>query len=173
MTIACVILITFGACSEAAKTKSKALQEKNSDVETEKSTPATISEETKKTATTIMQILPEYLQKFIDDADKLFTDGMYAEAVSAYRTAKGKLMSASEINAELIKKMIEKMKINADKAKAITDTARLHYGNAMQLVYEKRIEEALLELEEALSIYPKYQDARDALDSFKALHNLK
>jgi tRNA (Thr-GGU) A37 N-methylase len=49
----------------------------------------------------------------------------------------------------------------------------MHYGNAMQLEYEKRIQEAVKELEEALKVYPKYQDAIDKLDSIKSLYKLK
>ena len=77
------------------------------------------------------------------------------------------------VDPEIISKAIEKMEVNFDKAKTITDTARIHYGNAMQLEYEKRIDEAIEQLEEALKIYPRYQDAIDALASIKTLYNLK
>lgn len=171
--IFCAAFATISGCSKTNKDENKRFEGQPDSLATEKSAQTTVSEEVQEVTTTTIEVLPENLQKLVDEADKLFAEGLYAEAVSAYRTAKGKLASASDISPELSKKTIEKIQVNAEKAKSITDTARLHYGNAMQLIYEKRIEEALLELEEALSIYPKYQDAHDALDSLKALHNLK
>jgi len=82
------------------------------------------------------------------------------------------LQAISSISPDIINKAIEGMEANFEKAKSITDTARIHFGNAMQLEYEKRLEEAIEQLEAALAIYPKYQDAIDALESLKTIYNL-
>lgn len=168
--------VAVSACSKTGDTEQlttiAAQDTKSSDSQTSKSQQTTTSTTVKETTTT-RQSLPENLQKFIDDADKLFESGEYAEAVSAYRTAKATLQAISSVDPEIINEAIEKMEANFDKAKTITDTARIHYGNAMQLEYEKRIDEAIEQLEEALKIYPRYQDAIDALASIKTLYNLK
>jgi len=59
------------------------------------------------------------------------------------------------------------------KAKEITDTARMHFGNAKTLEYEQRFEEAIKELEAALAIYPKYKDAIDEYVTLKAMMGLE
>ena len=168
--------LTISACSKTGETGQQTAvadrDTKSSESETSKSQQSATSTTVKETTTT-SRSLPENLQKFIDDADKLFKAGEYAEAVSAYRTAKTNLQAASSVDPEIISKAIEKMEVNFDKAKTITDTARIHYGNAMQLEYEKRIDEAIEQLEEALKIYPRYQDAIDALASIKTLYKLK
>lgn len=167
--------IAVPACSKTDKETSLTTiaseKTQTSDSEVSESVQSSTST-TQKATTTTQQGLPENLQKSIDEADKLFADGEYAEAVSAYRTAKATLQAAS-IDLDVINEAIEKMEVNFEKAKTITDTARIHYGNAMQLEYEKRIDEAIEQLEEALKIYPKYQDAIDALASIKTLYNLK
>lgn len=49
----------------------------------------------------------------------------------------------------------------------------MHYGNAMQLIYETRYEEAKKELESALALYPKYAEAIEAYENLKVLMGLQ
>ena len=173
-----LVLATFIAVPACSKNDEETPQTAIASEETGSSASQTTKTEqpdtstTEEATTTTGQKLPENLQKYIDVADKLFADGEFAQAVSAYRTAKATLQAAS-INLDVINEAIEKLEVNFDKAKSITDAARIHFGNAMQLEYEKRIDEAIEQLEEALKIYPKYQDAIDALESIKTLYNLK
>ena len=109
----------------------------------------------------------------IAKADKYYSDGLFAEAVSAYRSIKPAVEKNTEISDSLKQEIIESFTNDFEDSKTITDTARMHYGNANTLEYEKRIDEAIKELEEALKIYPKYQDAIDKLDSIKSLYKLK
>jgi hypothetical protein len=48
----------------------------------------------------------------------------------------------------------------------------MHYRNTMQLEYEKRFEEAIVEIEFTLDIYSKYQLVIDALETLKAIEDL-
>ena len=124
-------------------------------------------------ATTTAEQIPSDIQLMIDKADKYYNDGMFAEAVSDYRSIKSVVDKNTTISDSLKQEIIGSYTNNFEDSKTITDTARMHYGNAMQLEYEKRIDEAIKELEAALSIYPKYQDAIDKLASIKSLYGLK
>lgn len=123
--------------------------------------------------TTTSEQIPQNIKKLIEEADKYYTNGEYSEAVSAYRKIKPVVEADSDISESLKEYILESYSKNFEDSKNITEIARMHYGNAMQLEYEKRIDEAIKELEEALKIYPKYQDAIDKLASIKSLHKLK
>ena len=123
--------------------------------------------------TTTSEQVPSDIQLMIAEADKYYNNGQFAESVSAYRSIKPAVEKNATIGDSLKQEIIKSYSINFEDSKTITETARMHYGNAMQLEYEKRIDEAIKELEEALKIYPKYQDAIDKLDSIKSLYKLK
>lgn len=123
--------------------------------------------------TTTSEQVPSDIQLMIAEADKYYNNGQFAESVSAYRSIKPAVEKNATISDSLKQEIIKSYSINFEDSKTITETARMHYGNAMQLEYEKRIDEAIKELEEALKIYPKYQDAIDKLDSIKSLYKLK
>ncbi|MCL4385149.1 MAG: hypothetical protein M1326_02400 [Cyanobacteria bacterium] len=134
---------------------------------------STSSTSTSKQQTTTTQQIPPDIAQMISEADNYYNNGQYAEAVSAYRKIKPAVESNSNLSDDMKNQIINSYSKNFDDAKTITETARMHYGNAMQLEYEKRIQEAVKELEEALKVYPKYQDAIDKLDSIKSLYKLK
>ena len=136
--------------------------------ESSSSSASTTVEET----TTSEQISSD-IKDMIAKADAYFTGGQFAEAVSAYRSIKTAVEKNTSSSDSLKQEIIASYTNNFEDSKTITDTARMHYGNAMQLEYEKRINEAIKELEAALSIYPKYQDAIDKLASIKSLYKLK
>ena len=123
--------------------------------------------------TTTSEQIPSDIKEMITKADVYFNNGLYAEAVSAYRSIKPAVEKNTSISDSLKQVIIKSYSINFEGSKTITETARMHFGNSMQLEYEKRIDEAIKELEEALKIYPKYQDAIDKLDSIKSLYKLK
>ena len=131
------------------------------------------SSTTTKQETTTLEQVPLDIQQMINEADKYYNNGQYGEAVSAYRGIRPVVEEDTNISASLKKQIIDSYSKNFEDSKTITETARMHYGNAMQLEYEKRINEAIKELEEALKIYPKYQDAIDKFDSIKSLYKLK
>jgi tetratricopeptide (TPR) repeat protein len=144
-------------------------QNEQSSQETSTSSMQTTSKET----TTSTQQIPPDIDQMIKEADNYYNNGQYAEAVSAYRKIKPAVDSNDSLSEEMKNQIINSIEKNFEDAKTITETARMHYGNAMQLEYEKRIQEAINELEEALKIYPKYQDAIDKLNSIKSLYKLK
>jgi len=136
------------------------------------SSSSTAAATSKQTTTTSEQIPPE-IAVLIEEADNYYYNGQYAEAVSAYRKIKPAVGGNENISENLKNQIIESYLKNFEDSKTITETARMHFGNAMQLEYEKRIDEAVKELEEALKIYPKYQDAIDKLNTIKSLYKLK
>jgi TolA-binding protein len=116
--------------------------------------------------------IPEEITLKIEDAGNLFEDGSYAEAAKEYRNAQIAIEGSSlpvETKEELLGSIDEKY----NTAQNITDTARVHHSNAMNLIYEKRYEEAEAELRAALDIYPKYQTAIDALESLEDIKGLQ
>ena len=124
------------------------------------------------TETTKEQI-PEDIKELLTEADNYYSSGYYSEALSAYRTLKNLINNSTTISQELKDELLLKINTNYEKSKSITGTARVHFGNAMQLEYEKRLEEAIEELEKAIEIYPKYKDAVNTLESLKTIYNLK
>lgn len=138
-----------------------------------KDSQSTSGSSTSSSSTTTLEQVPLGIQQMINEADKYYNNGQYGEAVSAYRGIRPVVEEDTNISASLKKQIIDSYSKNFEDSKTITETARMHYGNAMQLEYEKRVNEAIKELEEALKIYPKYQDAIDKLDSIKSLYKLK
>ncbi|MCL5069671.1 MAG: hypothetical protein M1308_02045 [Actinobacteria bacterium] len=159
--------------SDAQSGQSSTDSLQNSSGSESSSTTTQPSSTTTKLETTTSEQIPSDIQQMIDEADKYYNNGEYSEAVSAYRKIKPAVEGNDSISASLKEQIINSYSENFEDSKTITETARMHYGNAMQLEYEKRIDEAIKELEEALKIYPKYQDAIDKLDSIKSLYKLK
>ena len=130
----------------------------------------TLEENTEETEET--EEIPVEITEEIELADKNFVEGLYAEAAQEYRNAV-RAINDADISQALKEEILAKISQNHQDAESITETARMHHSNAMTLQYEKRFEEAKAELEAALTIYPKYQTAVDALDSLEALMGLE
>jgi tetratricopeptide (TPR) repeat protein len=162
---------TDTSLSEAQASNTISSTENQSDTGSSNSTSSS-SSTTIQPATTAEQI-PADIKDMISKADAYFNNGQYAEAVSSYRSIKPAVEKNTGISDSLKQEIINSYTKNFEASRTITETARMHYGNAMQLEYEKRIDEAIKELEEALRIYPKYQDAIDKLDSIRSLYKLK
>ena len=116
--------------------------------------------------------IPEEITSGIEEADSLFAEGLYAEASKEYRNAQ-LAIEASELPGEVKQELLDVISRNYDTALNIVDTARMHHSNAMNLIYEKRYEEAEAELIAALDMYPKYQTAIDALQSLEDMKGLQ
>jgi tetratricopeptide (TPR) repeat protein len=131
-------------------------------------------EETVAPATTMLEeeTIPARIEEAITEADIFFENGEYSEAQSKYRSAETAIKNEGSISSLKKEELLSYVVSQKEKAQGITQTARIHYGNAMMLQYEKRFEEALAELESAIDVYPKYQDAIDALDSIQSLMGL-
>jgi len=133
----------------------------------------TSSESVTETATeTTAEVIPQEITDLITEADNYYSSGEYALASKTYRDAKSAIEN-SDLTEETQQLQLNLFAVKYKKAKEITDTARLHYGNAKNLEYQQRFEEAKKEYEAALTIYPKYQDAINALDALKALMGLE
>jgi tetratricopeptide (TPR) repeat protein len=133
----------------------------------------TASETTSTTVTeTTQEAIPQEIQDLIKSADNYYRNGEYALAVKSYRNAELAIKN-SKLSAEKQKELIDGFSAKYSKAKDIVNTARMHYGNAMQLEYEGRYDEAKKELKAALAIYPKYKDAIDELANLESITGLK
>jgi len=124
--------------------------------------------ETKTTA----EAIPQEISDLITKADDYYASGEYALASKTYRNTESAI-KGSDLTKETQQLQLGLFTTKYKKAKEITDTARMHFGNAMTLEYEQRFEEAKKELEAALAIYPKYKDAVDAYDTLKAMMGLE
>ena len=136
----------------------------------------TTASETSSASTTVtettQEAIPQEIQDLITSADNYYRNGEYALAVKSYRKAELAIKD-SKLSAEKQKELIDGFSANYAKAREIVDTARMHYGNAMQLEYEGRYDEAKKELKAALAIYPKYKDAIDELANLESITGLK
>ncbi|MBC7334227.1 MAG: hypothetical protein H5T85_07225 [Actinobacteria bacterium] len=131
-----------------------------------------IVEETQAAEAETEEEIPQNIQSLIDEADSYFKEGEYSLAAKTYRDAILAIQD-SDLSKEKKEEIVSYLNPIYEHAKEIVDTARMHHGNAMQLQYEKRFEEAIEELKLALEIYPKYQPAIDALETLEALKDLK
>ena len=118
------------------------------------------------------EAIPQEISDLITKADGYYSSGEYALASTTYRKAV-LAIKGSDLTEETQQLQLSLFTTKYKKAKEITDTARMHFGNAMTLEYEQRFEEAKKELEAALAIYPKYKDAIDAYDTLKAMMGLE
>lgn len=116
--------------------------------------------------------IPEEISSAIDEAGELFSQGMYSEAASLYRDIKV-LVEESGMNPESKEGLMIDIEEKYNRAREIIEAAQIHHGSAMNLMYEKRFEEAKEELQAALDIYPGYQEALDAMASLEALEGLE
>jgi len=131
----------------------------------------TSSQSASETETTA-EAIPQEISDLITKADGYYASGEYALASKTYKKAE-LAIKGSDLTEEAQQLQLSLFTTKSKKAKEITDTARMHFGNAMTLEYEQRFEEAKKELEAALAIYPKYKDAIDAYDTLKAMMGLE
>ena len=131
----------------------------------------TSSQSASETETTA-EVIPRETSDLITKADGYYVSGEYALASKTYKKAELSIKD-SDLTEGAQQLQLSLFTTKYKKAKEITDTARMHFGNAMMLEYEQRFEEAKKELEAALAIYPKYKDAIDAYDTLKAMMGLE
>jgi tetratricopeptide (TPR) repeat protein len=131
----------------------------------------TSSQSASETETTA-EAIPQEISDLITEADSYYASGEYALASKTYRNAEHAINN-SDLSKEAKQQQLNLFAAKYKKAKEITDTARLHYGNAKMAEYEQNYEEAKKEVEAALAIYPKYKDAIDLYDTLKALMGLE
>ena len=143
----------------------------NQEVLEEESSKSESDDESSGEAIEEAEEIPAEITDLISNADNYYNSGEYSLAVKEYRNAEIAI-NDSDLPKDSQDKLISSFKTNYDNASDITSIAMAHYGNAMKLQYEKRYEEAKQELEAALAIYPKYQEALDALATLKSLMGL-
>ena len=131
----------------------------------------TSSQSVSETETTA-EAIPREISDLITKADGYYASGEYALASKTYKKAE-LAIKGSDLTEEIQQLQLSLFTTKSKKAKEITDTARMRFGNAMTLVYGQRFEEAKKELESALAIYPKYKDAIDEYDTLKAMMGLE
>ena len=118
-----------------------------------------------------MEISDEITLK-IEEANNLFLEGLYAEASKEYRDVQIAI-DKTDLSDETKQELFDSIDENFNTSQVIIDTARIHHSNAMNLIYEKRYEEAEAELKTALVIYPKYQTVIEVLKSIEDLKSMQ
>ena len=117
------------------------------------------------------EAVPAEITGLITKGDDYYDGGDYSMARKSYRDG-FIAIDGSNLSEDKKDELKGSFDANYQDSASIIETAMLHFGNAMTLEYEKRFEEAKVELEASLVAYPKYQEALDALESLKALMGL-
>ena len=137
--------------------------------------PAAVEEATEEAAVEeeapAEEAVPSEKTGLIADGDGYYNDGEYSMARKSYRDG-FIAIDGSDLSEDKKDELKDSFDANYQDAASIIETAMMHFANAMTLEYEKRFEEAKVELEAALAIYPKYQEALDAMASLNALMGL-
>ncbi|HEX7561054.1 MAG TPA: hypothetical protein VF347_02585 [Candidatus Humimicrobiaceae bacterium] len=123
-------------------------------------------------ATESTEAIPSDTTTLIKKSDGYYSSGQYGLSKSTYRKATIAI-DASDLSDGAKQELKDSFNDKYNKSQTIVATALVHFGNAMQLEYETRYEEAKKELEAALAIYPKYEDAIEAYDNLKSIMGLK
>jgi tetratricopeptide (TPR) repeat protein len=132
----------------------------------------TAAETATESATESTEAIPSDITALIEKADGYYSSGQYGLSKSTYRKAIIAI-DASDLSDGAKQELKDSFNDKYNKSKNIVETALVHFGNAMQLEYETRYEEAKKELEAALAIYPKYEDAIEAYDNLKSIMGLE
>jgi len=135
-------------------------------------TKETTTESATESATESTEAVPSDITALIKKADGYYSSGQYGLAKSTYRKAIIAI-DASDLSDGAKQEIKDSFNNKYNKSKTIVETALVHFGNAMQLEYETRYEEAKSELEAALALYPKYEDAIEAYDNLKSIMGLE
>ncbi len=175
----CMFLLAVGckggaAPVEEAPEEPAAVEEAPEEAAVEEEAPAEeaeVIEEAAEEEEVEEEEVPAEITGLIVGADDYYDDGDFSMARKSYRDA---FIAIDESDLSGDKKDELKGSFDADyqDAASIIETAMMHFGNAMMLEYEKRFEEAKVELEASLAVYPKYQESIDALASLEALMGL-
>jgi tetratricopeptide (TPR) repeat protein len=132
----------------------------------------TATETATESSTESTEAIPPDITVLIKKADGYYSSGQYGLSKSTYRKAIIAI-DASDLSDGAKQELKDTFNDKYNKSKTIVETALVHFGNAMQLEYETRYEEAKKELEAALAIYPKYEDAIEAYDNLKSIMGLE
>ena len=167
-TLIMLIIIFFLSSGCKAKDTEEVVEKSTEEIQ---ETEEELKEDTDKEDEESDEEIPAEILDLTSSADDYYSSGEYSLAVKEYRNAEIDINN-SDLPEDSKRELISSFSTNYNNASDITSTARAHYGNAKKLQYEKRYEEAKQELEAALAIYPKYQEALDELATLKALMGL-
>ena len=169
---------TAAAASVSAATAAESLSVATTSVsstavqETKETAAETAAETATESAAESTEAIPADITDLIKKADGYYAAGQYGLSKSTYRKAIIAI-DDSGLSEEAKQEIKDSFQEKYNKSKTIVETALVHFGNAMQLEYETRYEEAKSELEAALAIYPKYEDAIEAYNNLKAIMGLE
>lgn len=137
-----------------------------------KTTSTDKSSESVTVTETTAEEIPRDITDLINEADNYYADGEYALAVKTYRNAQ-LAIEDSDLTKETKEQQINTFMTKYGNAKEIVNAAKQHVAYSKNLQYQQRYEEAMRELEAALEIYPKYQEAIDELKALRDLMGLE
>ena len=172
------LLLISGCKKQAASVSAFTVAESTASAITSASTTVAttakqiVAETATESATESTEAIPSDITALIKKADGYYSSGQYGLSKSTYRKATIAI-DASDLSDGAKQELKDSFNDKYNKSQTIVATALVHFGNAMQLEYETRYEEAKKELEAALAIYPKYEDAIKAYDNLKSIMGLK
>ncbi|MBE3138473.1 MAG: hypothetical protein IMZ63_01505 [Actinobacteria bacterium] len=172
LSLIVALLFSTAILSSACKKKTDTGSQSSSSTAVNSGSADETSSQSSSETETTAEAIPREISDLITKADGYYASGEYALASKTYRNAE-LAIKGSDLTEETQQLQLSLFTTKYKKAKEITDTARMHFGNAKTLEYEQRFEEAKKELEAALAIYPKYKDAIDAYDTLKAMMGLE
>jgi len=118
------------------------------------------------------EVVPAEITSFIKTADEYYESGEYKLANDNYRKAETAINNL-DLSEHAKKELKDSFYLKYMEAREIVETAGIHYANAMMLEYEQRYDEAKIELEAALTIYPKYSEALETYESLKIIMGIE
>lgn len=171
ISIICILATVLVFSAAGCKKKTADATETTAGATTAAEAEATTAAQTE-SATESVEEVPEDITNLISNADAYYAEGDYGLARSTYRKAEI-AVNGSGLSDEKKQELTSSFYPRYEECKDIIAAASMHYANAMQLIYETRYEEAKTELESALALYPKYEEAQEAYDNLKTLMGLQ
>lgn len=118
------------------------------------------------------EVVPSEITSIIKTADEYYESGEYGLANDNYRKAETAINN-SNLSEHARQELKDTFYLKYMEAREIVEIAGIHYANAMMLEYEQRYDEAKIELEAALTIYPKYGEALETYENLKIIMGIE
>jgi len=118
------------------------------------------------------EVVTSGITSIIKTADEYYESGEYGLANDNYRKAETAINN-SNLSEHARQELKDTFYLKYMEAREIVEIAGIHYANAMMLEYEQRYDEAKIELEAALAIYPKYGEALEAYENLEIIMGIE
>jgi tetratricopeptide (TPR) repeat protein len=113
-------------------------------------------------------VIPEEIIRLIETSDDYYADKKYGLAIKKYEEA-DQAINDSGLSDKTKQQLKDSFYPRYEESKKLVEAAERHYSKAKFLEYEQMFEEAIEELEAAISIYPDYKEAVEKYEILKEL----